>query len=276
VDEVSATAGCDTCVAARAVAASVRVEDSELFTRSTLLGRVFEDKNPDGQQATNEPGISGARVVMDDGTWVTTDARGMFHVPDLEPGPHGVKLDLAPVGGAAIPTTDVSTVVTIAPGLLASVRFGVAFPRDTVSVVRVPTAISSDAPLRVLDLAGNTEQPSLTVNGVNVPVVVGNTMAFETAGDSPRPASASASWRSPWTGGKFATSIWTPVATRSRSPYRQPRHRLCGTRPPASRLPLVGTTGRVDDRGRRASIRPRTHRREPPIACSRHHRRGLG
>ena len=173
VDQVSATSGCATCVVAQAASATVRVEESELFSRSTLLGRVFEDKNRDGQQASNEPGIANARVVMDDGTWVTTDARGMFHVPDLEAGTRVVKMDLAQVGAAAIPTTDVAQFVNIAPGLLASVRFGVTFPRDTVSVGRPSSeglAIVARDPEGIIGLSGSTVRNILTLNGVPVPV----------------------------------------------------------------------------------------------------------
>jgi hypothetical protein len=214
LDRVSATSGCDTCSSAVPVSAVVHVEDNELFTRSTLLGRVFEDKNRDGQQAANEPGIAGARVVMDDGTSVTTDAMGMFHVPDLESGPRAVKLDVPGLGAAAIPTTDASTLVTIAPGLLSSVRFGVAFPRDTVAVGRAGgngLAVSATEPEGILDLAGNTTHSELTINGITIPVHATGTTVTPPAFAPHYPAVRLGSLAVPVDrAGRFATSVPHP------------------------------------------------------------------
>ena len=214
VAQVSATSGCATCTVAQAVSASIRVEDDELFTRSTLLGRVFEDKNRDGQQAANEPGIANARVVMDDGTWVTTDAQGMFHVPDLEAGPRVIKMDLAQVGAAAIPTTDVAQVVNIAPGLLANVRFGVTFPRDTVSVGRPSSeglAIMARDPEGVLDLSGSTVRSTLTLNGIVVPVAPTGEKVTLPAGEPHYPAVTLGSLAvSVDSLGRFATTVPNP------------------------------------------------------------------
>jgi hypothetical protein len=135
-NSVSATAGCASCTVAQTVSATVHVTENTLFTRSAILGRVFEDRNRDGQQGADEPGLASARVMLDEGTSVTTDAQGMFHIPDLESGPRVLKIDLAGLGMAARATTDPTAVVNIAPGLVASVRFGVCFPRDSVSVGR--------------------------------------------------------------------------------------------------------------------------------------------
>src|SRR6185436_12845047 len=161
---VSATASCATCTVAYPVSATVQVTDNTLFTRSAIVGRVFEDKNRDGHQGPGERGLANARVVMDEGTSVTTDAQGMFHIPDLEGGPRVVKIDLAGLGMAASATTDASAVVNIAPGLMASVRFGVYFPRDTVSVGRPGKdglAISAQMPESSVDLAGDVSKPAL-------------------------------------------------------------------------------------------------------------------
>jgi uncharacterized repeat protein (TIGR01451 family) len=168
---VSATATCATCTVAQPVSVTIQVTENTLFTRSALLGRVFEDKNRDGQQGADEPGLANARVVMDEGTSVTTDAQGMFHIPDLEGGPRVVKIDLAGLGMAASATTDASAVVNIAPGLMASVRFGVYFPRDTVSVGRPGKdglAISANLPESSIDVSGDVAHASLQLNGTPV------------------------------------------------------------------------------------------------------------
>src|SRR5262249_8017277 len=134
--------------------------------------------NRDGLQGPDEPGLADARVVMDEGTSVTTDAQGMFHVPDLESGPRVVKVDLAGLGMGAMATTDASAVVNIAPRLMASVRFGIYFPRDTVSIGRPSKdglAISAKLPETSVDVSGDVTRAALKLNGTTVPV-----RAFET------------------------------------------------------------------------------------------------
>jgi hypothetical protein len=170
---VSATASCATCTIAQPVSATVRVTENTLFTRSAIVGRVFEDRNRDGRQGAGEPGIANARVVLDEGTSVTTDAEGMFHVPDLEGGPRVMKIDLAGLGMGATATTDASAVVNVAPGLMASVRFGVFFPRDSVQAGRPGReglAINAGLPESSVDVSGDVSRPSIQLNGAPLEV----------------------------------------------------------------------------------------------------------
>ncbi|MFM7231637.1 MAG: hypothetical protein ACKO3S_06605 [bacterium] len=175
--QVTAVSGCVTCTVAQPTSASVEVQNDELFSRSTLLGRVFEDRNRDGEQGSNEPGVAGARLVMDDGTTITSDSKGLFHVPDLESGPRAIKMDMSALGAGAVATTGVSQVVDLGEGLLGSVRFGVAFPKDTVSVGRegvngLAVVVRDGQPFNTLDLAGSLKSSKeLKVNGVPVTVV---------------------------------------------------------------------------------------------------------
>ena len=180
VAQVSAVSGCATCAIGSPASAEVTVEDNDLFARSTLLGRVFEDKDRDGLQSGDEPGLAGARVVMDDGTVVTTDKQGMFHVPDLEAGPRVIKMDLTTAGASAVATNGTSQVVDLAPGLLGSVRFGVAFPRDTVSMGRrgvdglaIVVGEPEYGPIRV---SGRVTDPQVMISGVLVPLTVSDSL----------------------------------------------------------------------------------------------------
>ena len=66
--------------------------------------------------------IIAATVVLDAGTQVTTDSEGRFHLPDLDAGPRALKLDLARLGMPATPTTDVTQVVNVSPGLIATAQ----------------------------------------------------------------------------------------------------------------------------------------------------------
>jgi len=172
-NSVSATATCATCTVAQPVTATVHVTENTLFTRSAIVGRVFEDRNRDGRQGAGEPGIANARVVLDEGTSVTTDAQGMFHIPDLEGGPRVVKIDLAGLGMGATATTDAAAVVNVAPGLMASVRFGVYFPRDSVKAGRPGReglAISAGLPESSVDVSGDVSRPTLQLNGTPMAV----------------------------------------------------------------------------------------------------------
>jgi uncharacterized repeat protein (TIGR01451 family) len=65
----------------------------------TLLGRVFEDKNFDGEQQSGEPGIPNAVIFMQDGNRVTTDNNGLFSVANVLPGKLTGVLDLSSVPG---------------------------------------------------------------------------------------------------------------------------------------------------------------------------------
>jgi len=65
----------------------------------TIIGRVFEDKNFDGEQQTGEPGIPNAVIFMEDGNRITTDPNGLFSVANVLPGSHTGVLDLSSIPG---------------------------------------------------------------------------------------------------------------------------------------------------------------------------------
>lgn len=65
----------------------------------TIIGRVFVDKNFDGEQQSNEPGIPNAVIYMKNGNRVTTDANGLFSVANVIPGAHTGVLDLSSLNG---------------------------------------------------------------------------------------------------------------------------------------------------------------------------------
>ena len=164
---------CGGCQVSNRAEARVRVEEDAGFGRGTVLGRVFEDADRDGRQSAAEPGVGGVVIALDDGTQVTTDAEGRFHLPDLDAGPRALKLDLARLGMPATPTNDVTQVVNVSPGLLATVRFGVSIARDTVRTGRPMgegLAIVTDPMEDAVHVAGNAVRGSVVVNGRAVPV----------------------------------------------------------------------------------------------------------
>jgi uncharacterized repeat protein (TIGR01451 family) len=98
----------------------------------TLLGRVFVDKNFDGQQQPNEPGIPNAVIFMDDGNRITTDANGLFSVQAAVAGYRTGTLDFTSLPGYSLAPNlyfkernSPSRLVKLAPGGIVRMNFGV-------------------------------------------------------------------------------------------------------------------------------------------------------
>jgi uncharacterized repeat protein (TIGR01451 family) len=110
----------------------VRVRAGILSDGGTVIGRVFVDKNFDGEQQADEPGMPNAVVFLEDGTRITTDPKGLFSVPNVLPGAHTGVLDLSSLPGYTlapnlyfIERNSQSRLVRMAPGGLARMNFGV-------------------------------------------------------------------------------------------------------------------------------------------------------
>ena len=98
----------------------------------TLIGRVFEDKNFDGEQQTGEAGIPNAVIFLDDGNRIVTDADGLFSVQKMLPGQRTGTLDLSALPGYTLAPNlyfnernSDSRLVNLAPGGLVRMNFGV-------------------------------------------------------------------------------------------------------------------------------------------------------
>ncbi len=70
-----------------------------LSDTGTIIGRVFVDKNFDGEQQANEPGVPNAVILMDDGNRITTDPNGLFSVANVVSGYRTGVLDLTSLPG---------------------------------------------------------------------------------------------------------------------------------------------------------------------------------
>ena len=103
-----------------------------LTAAGTLIGRVFVDRNGDGEMQRDEPGIANAIVVLDDGTQIVTDEKGLFSVANVASGPRIAALDLTSVPGYRIAPGRLrahrgpSRLVRLMPGGLARINFGLA------------------------------------------------------------------------------------------------------------------------------------------------------
>lgn len=71
----------------------VEVQPGVFTDQAMVLGSVYADCNRNGQPDEGEPGVPGVRLVLQDGTSVTTDARGRYSLYGLRPATHVLKVD---------------------------------------------------------------------------------------------------------------------------------------------------------------------------------------
>ncbi len=98
----------------------------------TIVGRVFVDKNFDGEQQPGEPGVPNAVIFMDDGNRIITDPNGLFSVINVVSGNRVGTLDLYSLPGYTLApniyrleNNSQSRLVRLAPGGLARMNFAV-------------------------------------------------------------------------------------------------------------------------------------------------------
>jgi uncharacterized repeat protein (TIGR01451 family) len=119
-------------VASSAASFVVRIRPGVLSDCGTIIGRVFVDKNFDGEQQPGEPGVPNAVIYMDDGNRVVTDANGLFSLPYVVAGYRTGTLDLTSLPGYVlapnryrIEGNSASRFVKLAPGSLVKMNFAV-------------------------------------------------------------------------------------------------------------------------------------------------------
>jgi uncharacterized repeat protein (TIGR01451 family) len=110
----------------------LRIRQGILSDCGTLIGRVFVDKNFDGEQQPNEPGVPNAVIYMDDGNRIVTDANGLYSLANVISGYRSAALDLTSLPGYSlapnkyfIETNSPSRLVKLSPGSMVRVNFAV-------------------------------------------------------------------------------------------------------------------------------------------------------
>jgi uncharacterized repeat protein (TIGR01451 family) len=110
----------------------LRIRPGILSDTGTIIGRVFVDKNFDGEQQPGEPGVPNAVVLMDDGNRIVTDPNGLFSVANVLPGYRTGVLDLTSLPGYTLAPNHYfsernsqSRLVHLEPGGLVRMNFGV-------------------------------------------------------------------------------------------------------------------------------------------------------
>ncbi|MBW4579861.1 MAG: DUF11 domain-containing protein [Tildeniella nuda ZEHNDER 1965/U140] len=98
----------------------------------TVIGRVFVDKNFDGEQQPGEAGVPNAVIFMDDGNRITTDVNGLFSLSYVISGTRTGTLDLTSLPGYTIApnlyrieANSPSRLVRLAPGSTVRMNFAV-------------------------------------------------------------------------------------------------------------------------------------------------------
>lgn len=98
----------------------------------TIIGRVFVDKNFDGEQQPGEAGVPNAVIYLDDGNRITTDANGLFSVANVISGHRSGTLDITSIPGYTlarnlynIEKNSQSRLVRLAPGGMVRMNFAV-------------------------------------------------------------------------------------------------------------------------------------------------------
>ncbi len=98
----------------------------------TIIGRVFVDKNFDGEQQSGEPGVPNAVIYMDDGNRIIADPDGLFSMANVVSGNRVGVLDLSSLPGYTlapnlyrIENNSQSRLVRLEPGGLARMNFAV-------------------------------------------------------------------------------------------------------------------------------------------------------
>lgn len=109
--------------------ATVQIMPEPVFDCGDVIGTVFDDQNRDGYQNQGEIGIPSVRVVGVDGTIITTDDHGRFHVPcAMLPADRGsnfiLKLDTRSLPSGYRLTTENPRVKRLTPGKMSEMNFG--------------------------------------------------------------------------------------------------------------------------------------------------------
>ncbi|MGB6300742.1 MAG: hypothetical protein WBF90_31845, partial [Rivularia sp. (in: cyanobacteria)] len=98
----------------------------------TIIGRVFVDKNFDGEQQAGEPGVPNAVIFLQDGNRITTDPEGLYSVKNVLPGKHTGVLDLQSLPGYTLAPNvkfkernSQSRLVNLEPGGMVRMNFAV-------------------------------------------------------------------------------------------------------------------------------------------------------
>ena len=114
--------------------ATVEIIGDPIFEKTTVIGKVFDDRNGDGWQDPGEQGIPGVRLASVSGLTVETDAHGRYHLADIDAGDTArgqnfiIKLDSETLPRGAQLNSENPRVIRLTQALMSKVNFGVRLP----------------------------------------------------------------------------------------------------------------------------------------------------
>lgn len=132
----------------------LRVVNDPIFDEALLIGRVFCDDDGDGRLDPRERGVLGARVYIDSGSYSVTDVTGKWHLGQIDPGMHMIKLDPAtlPPGSALGAGDEGSEVIYLTRGLATRRNFAV-------KCGTAQSVATTDPGVGTIKLSGKTKLP---------------------------------------------------------------------------------------------------------------------
>ena len=89
-------------LSSNATETTVRVKEALATSAFTIVGRVTEAAGCE-VPAEQRKGVANVRVLLEDGTYVTTDLDGAYHFEGVRPGTHVAQLDIATLPGHLVP-----------------------------------------------------------------------------------------------------------------------------------------------------------------------------
>jgi len=122
-------------VSAGPAAATVWVKEGGFREKGAIIGKVYNDRNENGEQDAGEEGVAKAALVMEDGTAVIADYEGRYSIPDISAGGHMVMLNEIPllkmgmnIANPIVLQTSISKFITVPQNGIARANFGVKLP----------------------------------------------------------------------------------------------------------------------------------------------------
>lgn len=149
-----------TRVSSNVSSAKVTFLENLAMDSQTIIGRVFYDLNDNRVVDEGEPGLPGARVYLENGTYTITDSEGKYHFEDIRAGPHVIKLDRASLPKGVEPAAGIrfgnlddpdSIFVNLLQGELYKANFRVAHKTPEVSALDL-AAVAKNLPDKTIHL----------------------------------------------------------------------------------------------------------------------------
>ncbi len=134
------------------------IEADPVFDKGTIIGKVFNDFNENTVQDCGEMGVPFVSLYTEEGIGIVTDEYGRYHLPNVNPGRHIVKID-----GHSLPegtkfVTEEAKLVKTTRGMIQKANFAILLPPSG-----IPEEFAQD--LQVMVTQGvDVFQPTLDVS----------------------------------------------------------------------------------------------------------------